>query len=201
MRSDAEAERDADEHAHPELPDRELDPRLPRVRGIVSAPRPPRAHVGHRPARHVYVLPCPRPARLGRGLLDRDDLVCAPIAPWRRRAIADADRDHRKRRRLLRPRRVAIGDDDQEIDRRALPLGEPAQAGADVRSAAAVQLHLRGREHLFHIVDDDITAGDDDLGAVTELTRQSAEFGDGPRELRILHRAGRVDQKPRPGPG
>ena len=74
---------------------------------------------------------------------------------------------------------------------------EPAQAGADVRAPAAVQRDLRGREHFSHVVHDDITAGDDDVGAVSELTRQSAELGDGPRQLRILHRAGRVDQEAR----
>ena len=52
----------------------------------------------------------------------------------------------------------------------------------------------------LHVVHDRVAAGDDHLGAVTELTRQPAELGDGPRELRVLHRAGRVDQKPRPGP-
>ena len=90
--------------------------------------------------------------------------VGAAITPNWRRAVADPDRDHGKRRRLLRPRSLAIADDDEEIDRRTSPLREPAQAGANVRASATVQLQLRGSEHLLHVVDDSVAAGDDDFG-------------------------------------
>ena len=59
---------------------------------------------------------------------------------------------------------------------RALPLDERAQPDADVRAAAAVQLDLRGGEDFPHVVHRRIAAGDDDVRAVPELARQSAEL-------------------------
>src|SRR4029453_12579486 len=95
--------------------------------------------------------------------------------------------DHREWRRVLGPWCLAVGDDDEEIDRTALALGEPAQAWADGGAATAVQLELRGGEHLSHVVHCRVAAGDDHLSAVSQLTRQATELGDGSCQLRLLH--------------
>ena len=56
------------------------------------------------------------------------------------------------------------------------------------------------REHLPHIVHGGVAARDDHVRAVAELARQTSQFRDGSRQLRVLHRAGCVDQKTRPRP-
>src|SRR5712691_7225984 len=94
------------------------------------------------------------------------------MSPGRRCAVADANGDDRKWRRFLRPRRAAVADDHQQVDRRALPLDERAQPGPHVRAAAAVP----------------------------ELAREARELRDGSRQLRIFHRAGGIDQKTWPWP-
>ena len=63
------------------------------------------------------------------------------------------------------------------------------------------ELDLRRREDRLHAVDGGVAAGDDDVGAVSELARQPTELGDGPCQLRVLHRAGGVDEEPGRGRG
>src|SRR5947207_805328 len=145
------------------------------------------------PSRVVLAEPVSR-------LLDRDHSIAALISPRRGRAVADPNGDYRKRGHLFWPCCVAIADDHQQVDRSALPLDERAEPDTQVRAASAVQLDLRRREDLPHVVHGRIAAGDDYFRAVPELTCEASQFGDGSRQLRILHRAGCVDEKPWPRP-
>src|SRR4029453_2888256 len=137
----------------------------------------------------------------GLRLLDCNHLVRAGVAPGWRSAVADANGDHREWRRILGPWCLAVGDDDEQIDRAALALGAPAQASANVCAAAAVQLERRGGERLSHAVHCRIAAGDYYVGAVSKLPRQTTELCNGSCQLRLLHGARGVDQEPGPGSG
>src|SRR5687767_10461859 len=75
-------------------------------------------------------------------VIDGDHLVPGVVAPWRRGAVADTDRNHREWRLLRGPGRLAVADDHQQIDRPM--IDEPLNARANVGAAAANQLELRG---------------------------------------------------------
>src|SRR4029079_10328059 len=94
---------------------------------------------------------------------------------------------------LVVPGRLAVADDDQEVD--GVSLDEPVEAGREIRTATTVQLQLRCAEHFSHIVHDGVTTGHDHFGGVPKLTRQPSELRDRPRQLRVLHRGRRVDEK------
>src|SRR6185436_12934803 len=71
-------------------------------------------------------------------ILDRDHPVGAAMAPRRGHSVAKPNGDHGKWRRVVGPRRLAVGDDDEQVDWPRLALDEVANAGADVGAAAAV---------------------------------------------------------------
>src|SRR4030095_2050786 len=107
---------------------------------------------------------------------ERDHSVAAMISPRRRFAVAQADRDDRKRWNLFRPWRAAVADDDEKIDGCEPPLDERAQPDTQVRAAAAVQLDLSTRECLAHVMHRRVAARDHDICAVSELARQPAQL-------------------------
>src|SRR3954471_20992425 len=139
-------------------------------------------------------------ARRGRRIFDRHYLVAAAMSPRRRRAVADADRDDRKRRRFGWPRRPAVADDDQQVDRTTRSFDEGAQTDPQVGAAAANQLDLAADERALRLVDRGIAAGNHDVRAVPELTRQTGQLRHRPGQLRIAHRARAVDQEARSRP-
>src|SRR5687768_6892605 len=63
-------------------------------------------------------------------VIDGDHLVPGVVAPWRRGAVADTDRNHRERRPFRGPGRFAIADHHQQIDRPV--IDEPFNARANV---------------------------------------------------------------------
>src|SRR6185436_18142566 len=67
---------------------------------------------------------CERVLAKYRWLQNRDHLVRPALCPGRRRALADSDRDHRKRRHVDRPRREAVRHHDEHVDRRGLAVDE-----------------------------------------------------------------------------
>src|SRR4029450_2459151 len=103
-------------------------------------------------------------------------------------------------RGFLGPRRLTIGHDDEEIDGATFAIDEPAQTAADVGAPAAAHLQPPRIQPPLPPGHHDAAAGDDDLRAVAELPCQSAELGDGSRQLRVLHGSRGIDQKTRSWP-
>src|SRR6185295_19769838 len=85
-------------------------------------------------------------------LFERNHSIGPLVPPRRGCAVADTDGDDRKGWSVLRPLCLAVADDNQKVDRIALPLDERAQAGTHVRTAAAVQLDVRRSKHLPDVV-------------------------------------------------
>src|SRR5262249_11466134 len=110
------------------------------------------------------------------GVCNRQHFIHAVISPDGRGTVADANRDHRKRRSLSRPRRMTVADNDQQIDRIVLPLDKSTNSDADISATTAEQLDLLCSKHLLHVVHGGIATHDQNVRAVSELTGQASQF-------------------------